>query len=488
MNSKSLKFNTILNAFRMLLTVIVPLITFPYTSRVFLTDGSGQINFVTSVVSVFTLFASLGVYGYGIREGTKVRNDKVQFTKLAIELFIINVIATLITYVVFIILIKFYDGFSNYTRLFLINGVSIGFTALGLDWVYGTYEDYKYITLRQIAVQIFTIIAMFIFVHDESDIYIWMVVLTASAVIPNIFNFIHARHYFCRLKNIKLELKRHIQPIVILFATTVASKVYSSIDVFLLGVLATDHNTGLYSAAVKVNTILITLFAAMSPVFMPRIGEALKYNQREAYYELLKKIFRMILSLTIPAVVGLEMVSEKVIIVLAGPAFADAAITMRILAPIVLITSCSNVLYYDVLVPNGKEACVLKCTVIAAIINLIISFILIPSSVQNGAAVGSLVSELIAFILAIAFCLKQDKNFGKTIPNIRNYLIGSFFIIVSYVICNYFISNSVFCLLVTVTSSGIIYFVVLYIKKDIMSDEIMNFVNKYFYKIIRRED
>lgn len=488
MNSKSLKFNTVLNAFRMVLTVLVPLITFPYTSRVFLTEGSGQINFVTSVVSVFTLFASLGIYGYGIREGAKVRDDKQKFTKLVVELFVINIIATIFTYIVFVILVAFYEGFANYKRLLLLNGLTIGFTALGLDWVYGTYEEYTYITLRQIFVQTFTVVAMFIFVHDESDIYIWMLMLTVSSITPNIYNFIHAKQYVCKLDNVQYELKKHIKPILILFATILAAKVYSSIDTFLLGIMSTDHNTGLYSAAVKVNTILITLFSAMSPVFMPRIGETLKNNQKDEYYKLLSKIFRMILSLTIPAVVGLEMVGNHLIIALAGTAFSDAIISMRILAPIVLITSCSNILYYDVFVPNGKEKAVLICTVVGAILNLIISWLLIPTFAQDGASIGSLISEAVALVLAMFYSYKMDKSIKSIFPPIRNYVLGAVAVVCCCLISGWLISSSLLYLFVAVLSSGICYFAVLYLTKDYMADELIVIFVKYFGKFLKRKD
>ena len=73
----ALKFNLILNTFRMLLTVCVPLITFPYLAHVFGVEGMGKINFAISVTSVFTLFASLGIYTYGVRNGSYVRDNKI---------------------------------------------------------------------------------------------------------------------------------------------------------------------------------------------------------------------------------------------------------------------------------------------------------------------------------------------------------------------------------------------------------------------------
>ena len=486
MSNKSLKFNTIINTIRLIILTLVPLITFPYTSRIFLTEGNGQISYVTSVVQVFILFASLGVYNYGIREGSKVRDDKRKFSKLALELFIINIVATLITYILFILMLLYYPNFESYRLLFLINGISIGFTALGLDWIYGVYEEYKYITLRQIIVQIFTVATMFLFVHDKCDIYIWMTLLTISTVGANIFNFIYARRYFCKINEIvSIKLKIHIKPVLILFATALAARVYMNLDTILLGTFTTDHNTGLYSAAVKVNTMLITLFSAMTPVFIPRLIESLRTNN-DGYHLLLKKVFSLIFSLCIPAVICLEVLTDQMIEILAGPSFADAAFTMRILAPVVLITSCANIIYNNVLIIKGKESNVLLCTVVGAIVNLIVSLILISSLKENGTAIGSLLAETVALIVAILFSVREDRKLKMAIPKVLNYIIGSLAMIGTCYLIKYFCSSAILVLFLAPVLSGIIYVMILIILKDPVANELLVIVNKLITKIKKR--
>ena len=63
----SVQFNFIMNAILTVSSFIFPLITFPYISRTLLVDGIGKVNFATSVISYFTMFASLGIPTYGIR-------------------------------------------------------------------------------------------------------------------------------------------------------------------------------------------------------------------------------------------------------------------------------------------------------------------------------------------------------------------------------------------------------------------------------------
>ena len=472
--------NTVLNASRMLLTVLIPLITFPYTSRIFLTEGSGRLNFSSSIVQLFVLLASLGIYSYGVREGTKVRNDRNAFSVFAQELFFINILSTLLTYICFFCCVFLLPSFKNYRLLLLINGVTIGFTALGLDWVYGVYEDYIYITVRQIIVQVFTIIAMFLFVHDISDIYLWAFLLVLSNSGANVFNIVHARKYvdFHYKRNNHYKIRPHIRPIIILFMTQLATKVYLNIDTILLGIQSTDHHVGLYSAAVKLNTILITFFTAMMPVFVPKIVEAISNDRKQDYIVLIKKIHTLIVSLTLPAVIGIEIFGKEIITLLAGEAFIDATITIRILAPIVLITSLANVFYYNILVPNGKEKAVLYCTIVGAICNLIISVILIPFFQENGAAMGSLISEILALLMAIQASIKIDKSLVESKVNIRNYSFGCAGIILWCMIVKILFTDKLFVLLVGIIGSVCIYGIVLLVFKDMVAVEMINVVKK----------
>ena len=274
-----------------------------------------------------------------------------------------------------------------------------------------------------------------------------------------------------------------MMPIMILFATSLAAKVYSNIDTILLGLMAGDSNVGLYAAAVKVNTIIITFFAAMSPVFMPKIVELKERKKTEEYTILLNKILGLIIGLGIPAVVGMEMLSNQIIYIIADQSFTPAALTMRILAPIVLLNACANILYYDVLVPYGKENNVLFCTAIGAVINLIVSMILIPFYKENGAAIGSVVAEIIALVIAVLFCNKIDRRFLRKIPRLRNYLIGGAVIVVWCLICTHFLKNIFLQVFVSITGSCILYFGTLIILKDFIGKEIIVQAKKIMHKI-----
>ena len=90
---KSLTLNTILYTLKSIFSIVYPLITFPYISRVLSAEGVGQYSFSNSVVSYFLLIAALGTSTYAIREGAKIRDDREKFQKFAQEIFSINIIS-----------------------------------------------------------------------------------------------------------------------------------------------------------------------------------------------------------------------------------------------------------------------------------------------------------------------------------------------------------------------------------------------------------
>ena len=76
MKEKSIKINAVLNVMKTVLSLVFPLITFPYITRVLQVNAIGKYDFSVSVISYFSLIAALGITTYAVREGTKYRGDQ----------------------------------------------------------------------------------------------------------------------------------------------------------------------------------------------------------------------------------------------------------------------------------------------------------------------------------------------------------------------------------------------------------------------------
>lgn len=154
LKSKSLGKNAFLNGFKNVLNLLFPLITFPYVSKVLSVEGIGQYNFAQAAVSYFSLIAGLGISSYAIREGAKYRENKENFNIFASEVFLCNVISTIVAYVLLALCMIVVGKLKAYAALIWVFSIQIVFTTIGIEWLYSIYEEYEYITIRSIVFKI----------------------------------------------------------------------------------------------------------------------------------------------------------------------------------------------------------------------------------------------------------------------------------------------------------------------------------------------
>ena len=194
--NKSLSLNAALNSFQSLLNLIFPLITFPYISRTLSVDGVGEYNFANSIVSYFILLAGLGISVYAVREGAKFRHDRQKFSQFASKIFTINIVSTVIAYLTLFLALALSTSLQKYNVAILVFSIQIYFTTIGVDWIYTIYEEYGYITVRNIVFKVNSLILLFIFVRHRNDCLNYIVITVIESSGSYLLNFFHSKEFF----------------------------------------------------------------------------------------------------------------------------------------------------------------------------------------------------------------------------------------------------------------------------------------------------
>ena len=99
---KSIRVNTFYHLRKTTLSLVFPLISFAYTSRILEAEGLGKIQFSQPIITYFTLIAMLGIKNYGTREGAKCRENKEQLSQFTCEIFVLNMLFTAVSYLLFL--------------------------------------------------------------------------------------------------------------------------------------------------------------------------------------------------------------------------------------------------------------------------------------------------------------------------------------------------------------------------------------------------
>ena len=103
MQQKSLFKNTIYKAILSLFNIVIPIIIGPYIVRLLDVELYGIYNKVYSEFQVFLTFASFGIYTYGVREISKIRDDKEKVSKLFSNLCLISFLTNFLVMIIYII-------------------------------------------------------------------------------------------------------------------------------------------------------------------------------------------------------------------------------------------------------------------------------------------------------------------------------------------------------------------------------------------------
>lgn len=469
MKSKSLALNAFLNSVRSILNILFPLITFPYVSRRLTVNGMGIYNFSNSIVSYFLLIAALGVNTYAIREGAKFRNNKEKITEFSSEVFTINICSTLISYLLLFLCLLIFSKLYNYLWCILIFSLQIFFTTIGTEWIYQIYEDYTFITIRSIIFQIISIILLFAFIRGPHDYLTYAAITVFSVVGSNILNFIHARKY-CHMHLVfHFDWKKHLIPIFILFAAGIANMIYVNSDITLLGLMKSDYIVGIYTVSSKVYSIVKTLISALLIVTIPRLAMLFGNHRIGEYKSILVRLTNMLVVLTLPASVGLFMLSREVVLIISGANYLRAVNSLQILCFAYIFSILAWILSDCVLIPAKREKCMLISMSVSAVLNIVFNLCLIPSWNENAAAISTVLAELCMFLMNYYYAKDIVSDIFKSkklITNILTSILGCVGIIAVCLFCGWTFKSIIIKIILSIILSVIIYVVILILSKN----------------------
>lgn len=478
---KSIKINAIANMIKTLLSVIFPLITFPYVSRILGIETYGKYQFCSSIVNYFIYLAALGIPTYAIRNGSAIREDKEKINTFCSEMFSINVLTTLLSYILLGIYIYVCSNNAENRYIFLILSSTIIFNTIGKEWIFSIFENYLFMSIRYIFFQVISIILMFVFVKKPEDIFFYLLIVQLATGGANIVNYFYAKKYAKIKLKFKLDIKAHLLPILILFLNNISVIIYTNSDITLLGILKNEYEVGLYSVSAKIYTILKQLINGFIVVTIPRLSYYIQNEKKEEFEILASKIISVILIFIFPIMIGIYFLSADIIVLISGSEYANAYLSLEILSFALIFSAVASFYISSILIPNKKEKKVLICTIMSAIINIVLNLLLIPKYGQCAAAVTTVIAELIVMVISIYYS-KNIFRYKIKIKDMLTTILATFIVILVIKMFKILINNMHVYLISTVFVSAIVYLMLHYIlKTKIVVDnvnEILGELNK----------
>ena len=493
-NDKKLKKNIIFNTLYQILTIITPLITAPYLSRVLQTDGVGVYSYTQSLVTYFTMLASLGTVSYGTRTIALHRESKKDYSKSFFEIELLTVISTIIMLALWLILASIYKDYSIY--LYILSFTLLA-TLFDISWLYAGLEKYHYTVTINSIFKLLSVILILTVVKTSDDLWKYILIQALSTFLGNLSMWLFLPKTIVRIRIEFKSLFKHLKNTIIYFIPTIATTIYTVLDKSLIGILIkgtteveengvvvikniSDIENGYYEQANKILTLVKTVaFFSINGVMCSRVSYLYGKNDLDG----IKKIQKLTLSITsflsIGALFGVMAIAKTFVPIFFGDGYDKTITLLYILCPIIFIICVSNVLDNIYYTPFDKKKTSVIFLIIGSIINLLLNIPLILLYKSIGAAIASVAAELVISILFFIYSKKHVFSFKEFVSVIWKKLLSGIIMFVSvFFIEKYLLKNinNYLSLVIQILVGGSIYILLLFVLRDNSIKELLNFV------------
>ena len=163
------------------------------------------------------------------------------------------------------------------------------------------------------------------------------------------------------------------------------------------------------------------------------------------------------------------MLSKEIVLIIAGRKYLESVNSLRIIIWAIIFSIFSWLFMQCVLIPAKREAKVLKNTIITAIVNIILNFILIPFLSYDGTSLSTVLAQLMVMLMngySSWDIVKPVILRKETLYNLFEAVIGCVGIVVVCVLCNIGFNSLILKTIISIVLSIIIYGAILVVLQN----------------------
>lgn len=472
-------YNTIIQIISKIIATILGLLTVAIITRYLGDEGYGQYTTIITFLSFFGIIADMGLTLITVQ---MISRPDIQEEKILSNLITLRFITAL----VFLVLAPVIALLFPYNQLIktgiAITAASFLFTALNQILIGLFQKDLRMdkVSIAEVASRTLLLAGSFLSLKNGWGLngILW------STVASSLANF--AWLYLSTRSKVKLRLRfdkdiwlktfRLSWPLAI---TISLNLIYLKSDTLLLSVIPRESEigiiaeVGLYGAAYKVIDVLVTIPFMFSGLILPFLTKAWAEKNKEKFNNITRRSFELLFMFVVPMVIGTQIISDKLMRLIAGPEFIQSGPILKLLIWACFFIFIGNIFAHGIIALNRQKN-IIKAYIFTAISSLALYLFLIPKFSYYGAAWITIYSEAVIAVASIMLIRRETGYKFEFIPIIKFSAAGILMgLIVKYFNAYYDISIALDLLI------GIIaYPLLLLLMKAISPGDILILLNK----------
>ena len=253
--------------------------------------------------------------------------------------------------------------------------------------------------------------------------------------------------------------------------SNVSSWIVDSSDKYVIGILIGSVAVGCYSPGYALGSILLMFlspFAVLLPAVLPEHYEKGNIAEVDKYLSYSMKYY---LLLTIPAGVGMSVLSKPLLYIITTP---EIALGGYMVTPFVCLGAIFMGMYgitNNILILEKNTMILGKLWIVVAISNIVLNLLLVPYLNILGAAIATLLCYILAFSVT-AIASKKTMRLPFNIGELSKIIIAS---AIMGIIVYMMHPNGIISVLISIVAGVIVYFAIIFILKAVTLKEIAIF-------------
>ncbi len=359
--------------------------------------GFGIIGTALALTAIYGVFTDLGLGTLTVRE---VSRDKSLAKKYVANTTVMKIILAVFTFLLTFLTVNLvhYSQQEIYV-IYIITGSVIFNSFSGVFYsIFQSYQEMGFQSLAAIVNSILMLIGVIIVIFYNLNViaFAYLYLISNAAV------FIYALIFYMRkFKWPKIEVdydfwRPAIMAALPLSIGSIFSLVAYRVDTVLLSILKTSVQVGYYTASYNLMMVFLFLPGVFTTAIFPVFSNLFVSAQDSLKYGY-KKSFKYFTILSLPISVGVTLLSPQ-IIHLIYPKFLPSILILQILIWAIPITFL-NYIFGTIIPAMNRQNLLVKITFISMIVNISLNLVFIPRYSYLGAAVVTVITELVVFIL-----------------------------------------------------------------------------------------
>ncbi|MEE0468446.1 MAG: oligosaccharide flippase family protein [Blautia sp.] len=407
---KDIRINALANTLVRLLNIFFPLITTAYLSRILSKQLYGEFNIANTYLNWFIPFATLGVYNYGIREISKVKNNIHKINTMFSTLFYTSVFCTIVTMIFYVAIMPVYTRKPSIHLLMFILGIQLMAQIFYIEWINEAFENYTFLFYKTLLIRIIMLVSIFTFVKEADDIIQYAFIMSFSQLLNYLLSYLWIKKEVHFVK-VPLENFKHlVKPLIGLFLLSNAGMLYTNLDLTFVSKIGAPEQVSYYANGQRMIMLISGVISGAISVSVPRLSYYIGMEDERSYQRLINKSSSMFSFLMAPIGMGLVVLGVQATVLMYGTRYMPGGIVTQIFAFRAISWALEIIMGTQIILIKGFENKLSIFYIIGGLCNLVFDSALYLFGVTQPQyyAITTLLAEYILLFIEYRFIRKNE--------------------------------------------------------------------------------